>query len=371
MAEKKVIISGEIGFFGTMPMDVRQQLSDAAGEDVDIHISSPGGSMSDGFEIYNMIRDYKRDNPSSQITITLKGEASSMASYIAVNPAADLVVAEDNATFMIHNPWNLAIGDYREMEKMSSVLKGFGGIIAKAYADRAGKSVDDIHSLMDAETWYFGEEIKAAGFVDEIVASDDGQKVEKDEAIAASRLRFSAMQEKIRQDDRAKADILKVAALFKNEIHAQNEQKISGAAAPQNNNGGATMADNDQNMISADDVTMEWLEANKPDLITAIKNAATEEEKTRQQEIDETEENTDDDSEEAKALFKAARYGEKPMNSGELAKKLFAMQAERKKKALAERKDDGKDVPAIKTDPKAESEILSGIKAGIKMRRIK
>lgn len=132
------------------------------------------------------------------------------------------------------------------------------------------------------------------------------------------------------------------------------------------------MADDDKNLISADDVTMEWLQNNKPDLITAIKNAATEEEKTRQQEIDETEENTDDDSEEAKALFKAARYGENPMNSGELAKKLFAMQSERKKKALADRKEDGKEVPAVKTDVKAEGDIVAGIKSGIKtMRRIK
>jgi ATP-dependent protease ClpP protease subunit len=372
MAEKKVIISGEIGFFGTMPNDVRQQLADAGGGDLDIQINSPGGSMPDGFEIYNMIRDYKRENSGAQITITLKGEASSMASYIAVNPAADLVIAEDNATFMIHNPWNLAIGDYREMEKMSSILKGFGSIINRAYAEKIGKTSEEVQAMMDAETWLFGEEMKTMGFVDEIIAAPDEEKIEKEEAIAASRLRFSAMQEKIRKSENAKADILKVAALIKHETQALNNEglNISGAAAPKKNEGGSTMAEEAQT-LTADDITLDWLQANKPELVDAIKSAAAEEEKERQQEIDETEEESDDDSEEAKALFKAAKYGENPMNAGEVAKQLMTLQAKRKAEALKDRTEDGKQVPSVKTDPKTESDILAGIKAGMKMRRVK
>lgn len=371
MPEKKIIISGEIGFFGTMPMDVRAQLIDAAGEDIDIQISSPGGFVFDGIEIYNMIRDYKRDNPGAQITITLKGEAASMASYIAMNPAADMIIAEDNAVFMIHNPWDFSAGDYRAMEKSAELLRGIGSILVKAYSDRSGKTLEEIQALMDSESFFFGEEIKAAGFVDEIIGAPAEEKTEKEQAVAASRIKIAALQDKMRKSEQAKADILKVAALIKHEHHAQNELTISGAAAPKNNNGGATMAD-EKNLISADDVTMDWLEANKPDIITAIKNAATEEEKTRQQEIDETEENTDDDSEEAKALFKAARYGKEPMGSGEVAKKLFAMQSERKKKAAADRTEDGRQVPAVTTDVNGESDAVAGIRAGMKiMRRIK
>lgn len=59
-----------------------------------------------------MIRDYKRENPKSQIMMTLKGMGASMASYIMMAPA-DIRAAEDNAVFMIHNPWSLAIGDYK------------------------------------------------------------------------------------------------------------------------------------------------------------------------------------------------------------------------------------------------------------------
>lgn len=123
--------------------------------------------------------------------------------------------------------------------------------------------------------------------------------------------------------------------------------------------------------LTADDITLDWLQANKPELVDAIKSAAAEEEKERQQEIDETEEESDDDSEEAKALFKAAKYGENPMSAGDVAKKLMTLQAKRKAEALKDRTEDGKQVPSVKTDPKTESDILAGIKAGMKMRRVK
>lgn len=373
MAEKKIIISGEIGapfIGGVMAADLRTQFAEAAGGDIDIHIASPGGSMPEGFEIYNMIRDYKRENPSAQITITIKGEASSMASYLAVNPAADLVLAEDNATFMIHNPWNVVAGDYTEMEKMASILRGVGGIIRKAYAEKSGKTEDEIQSMMDTETWFFGSEMKDAGFIDEIIAAPAEEKREKEEAVAASRIRFSAMQDQMRKSDQVKADILKVAALFKNEIQANKTLNNKGASSPENKTGGSSMADEEKNLISADDITLDWLKANKPDVVDAIKNAATEEEKERQKEIDETEENSEDDSEEAKALFKAAKYGEKTMNAGEVAQKLMALSAEKKKKMLADRKEDAAGVPAVTGQAqKDEAAIIADIKAGIKSQR--
>lgn len=370
MAEKKIIISGEIGFFGTMPSDVRAQLIDAAGGDIDVHISSPGGWVNEGVEIFNLIRDYKRDNPNAQVIITLKGEAASMASYLAVNPAADLVLAEDNATFMIHNPWNLTIGDYRDMDKSSEILRGVGGILNRAYANRSKKSNNEIKSMMDAETWYFGAEIKEAGFVDEIIQSPEKNKIEKEEAVAISKLHLSALKDKMQKHENAKSDLLKVAALFKYEIQANTTLNNTGDSSPEKIKGGTSMAEDEKNLINADDINLDWLKANKPDMVESIKKAAAEEEKERIKEIDETEETSEDESEETTALFKAAKYGEEPMNAGEVAKKLFAMTAEKKKKLKADREDDAKKIPAAGGQAlKDESDAVMGIVAGIKSRR--
>ena len=77
---KIINISGEIGY-DVMPEDVRNQLAEAGGKDIEIQIASPGGFVFDGIEIYNMIRDYKRKNPNAQILATVKGLAASMAAY--------------------------------------------------------------------------------------------------------------------------------------------------------------------------------------------------------------------------------------------------------------------------------------------------
>lgn len=210
---KKISISGEIGWDYTA-YSIRESLRAAKGDDIEVDIASPGGDVFDGIEIFNAIRDYKRDYPNAQIMGTLKGVVASMASYIASNPAFDLVAAEDNAVFMIHNPWMLAIGDYREMGKQAEFLDGLAGILATAYIGRTGKSEKDIRDMMNAETWLFGSEIKASGFVDEMMECPDDacgpDKKDKKSALALARGSFDAMKRHAQE----KTDAQKAAALI-------------------------------------------------------------------------------------------------------------------------------------------------------------
>lgn len=208
---KKILISGEIGW-DVDAADIAAQFSDAKGGDVDIYIASPGGDVFTGIEIYNVIRDYKRENPDAQILMTLKGIGASMASYIMMAPA-DMVVAEDNAVFMIHNPWCFTAGDYHEMQDASDFLAGLASIMADAYAKKTGKSKAEIQTLMDNETWLFGDEIKAAGFVDDMVKSDDDKK-DKSQALAAARLQFGAMANSAQKKTDIKAFREKAAAMI-------------------------------------------------------------------------------------------------------------------------------------------------------------
>lgn len=191
----KINISGEIGWDYTAN-DIRDSLKAAKGDDLDIDIVTPGGSVFDGIEIYNAMRDYKRDNPKSQISATLKGLVASMGTYIASNPAIDLVAAEDNAVYMVHNPWSITYGDYRDAQTTADMLKGLADILSEAYSKRTGKSKADIRSMMDASTWIFGDDIKAQGFVDEMIPgekSDDDPASKKSKALAHARASFDAM----------------------------------------------------------------------------------------------------------------------------------------------------------------------------------
>lgn len=208
---KKIIINGEIGYEITT-QGVRAELDAAAGEDLDVQIASPGGYVSTGINIYNLFRDYKREHPQAQIVATIKGVAASMATYLAVNPAFDLVAAEDNAVFMIHNAWGGVIGDYREMERMAKTLSGFTLMLGRAYAAKSGTALEKIRTMMDDETWLFGDEIKAAGFVDEIIKSEDDG--DKESALAQAHIKFDALAAHMAEK---REDIKQIAALITDE----------------------------------------------------------------------------------------------------------------------------------------------------------
>lgn len=217
---KKIAISGAIGWDYT-PQMIAADIASASGEDLEISIASPGGDVFAGIEIFNAIRDYKRDNPKAQILVILKGLVASMASYIAANPAIDLVTAEDNAVLMIHNPWSFAIGDYRAMEAQAEFLSGLAGIMSEAYAKRGKISKKEAQSIMDAESWYFGGEMHEAGFVDEMLPGESSAPPDKDKdkdkkrsmAMAEARLRFTAMVEEGQRRTDARASAQKAAAM--------------------------------------------------------------------------------------------------------------------------------------------------------------
>jgi ATP-dependent protease ClpP protease subunit len=190
----KIIHISEIG--NSAASTIIESLESAKGQNLEIHIASPGGYVYEGIQIYNAIRDYKRSYPSAVITIILKGLVASMASYIACAPA-DIVKAEDNAVYMIHNPWSYAAGDWREMQKNMETLKSLSGLMSKAYAARSGKTPDEIAELMNNETWYFGDEILEAGFVDEIIQSDSPE--DKNTALTSAKMKFSVMSEHMRR----------------------------------------------------------------------------------------------------------------------------------------------------------------------------
>lgn len=195
MAMQKILIHGEIGWDVTS-QNICDALDNANGKDLDVHVASPGGFVFDGIEIFNAFRDYKKQYPKAQMMLTIKGLAASMASYLAVCPAFDMICAEDNAVFMIHNAYGGASGDYRDMLKAAEVFEGITGIIASAYIKKTGKSEKDIRKMMDEESWFFGTELKDAGFVDEIISTSE--KSDRLAAVANAKLRFQNVSAKLK-----------------------------------------------------------------------------------------------------------------------------------------------------------------------------
>lgn len=164
----EVFLYGAVGYDwdGFTDQDVVKVLN-ASNPEKPLHarINSEGGSVFDGFAIYNLLRQDPRD-----VTVTIDGVALSAASVIAL--AGDTVRAASASLFMIHNPWGVVMGDHAEMRKMAAVLETIRGQIAGVYARHGEGTADDYLEAMEAETWWTAEQAAEQGFVDEIIDAE-------------------------------------------------------------------------------------------------------------------------------------------------------------------------------------------------------
>lgn len=203
---KVIAISGPIGW-DVAPKDIRAQLDEAAGEDIEVQVSSPGGLVYDGLEIYNLIKRYP-----GAVTTRLMGLAASMASYIVM--VGDRIIAEDNAVLMIHNARAIAAGDHNTMRKAAGIVEGLSRTIGRAYERKTGKTREEIAELMDNETFLYGQEMADEGFVDEVVPAPDADQ-DDDKAAAISRARAEIEKcEKLIREVEEPETYLKIAAML-------------------------------------------------------------------------------------------------------------------------------------------------------------
>lgn len=200
---KIIPISGVIGW-DVDPASIRRALEEANGEDIVAEFSSPGGFIGPGLEISNLFKNY-----SGHTTARLTGYAQSMSSYIPM--AFDRIEAEENAVFMIHNARGGVMGDHNGILKYGRHLQGLSGLMAKAYARRSGTDLKEIARMMDEETFFYGEEMLEAGFVDAIIESSSD--TDKDTALATAKASFEECQALMaREHAKAREDMQQLAA---------------------------------------------------------------------------------------------------------------------------------------------------------------
>ncbi|MCK4498893.1 ATP-dependent Clp protease proteolytic subunit [Candidatus Babeliales bacterium] len=214
---KVLPISGVIGW-DVEAKDIRTFLNDSKGEDIEVQISSPGGYIYPGLEMFNLLR-----NHDGKVTTRLMGLAASMASYLAM--AGDYVIAEDNAVFMIHNAQGFAMGDHNTMRKAADVMEGLTNLLAQKYMSKTGKSLKELKALMDVDTFLYGDEITDAGFADEIAETEEGK--DKAAALALAVISIADCTTRMKASEEKPEDIEKAAALL-NEIKG-GETKTQGA----------------------------------------------------------------------------------------------------------------------------------------------
>lgn len=136
--------------------------------DLTVRINSGGGDVFAAQAIGNQLEQH-----SANVTAKIDGLCASAATIIACH--CNKVVAANDSTYMIH-PVRMGIIGYKDATELQQYLNAIAAIrdnIVGLYAKKTGRSKDEVAELMDATSWWTGEQAKAEGFVDELV--DDGE----------------------------------------------------------------------------------------------------------------------------------------------------------------------------------------------------
>lgn len=140
---------------------IKLQLEAAAGQDVDVHISSAGGSAFDAIAIYDLLKKYP-----GNVTTYIDALAASAASVVAM--AGDNIVMSKYALLMIHKPMAGSGGNADELLKDIQLLNVVQSRLAAIYEDKTGLDGLTINSLIDAVTWLTADQALDLGFIDRI-----------------------------------------------------------------------------------------------------------------------------------------------------------------------------------------------------------
>lgn len=150
---------------GTAATDILNQMESMTG-DIRIDINSRGGMVEPGFDLYNAFLNYSK----GEVTTNVIGYAFSTAGWLAL--AGTKRTASSNALFMCHNPVIFPkIANEADFDKIKNEWDTTRNSIATMIHERSEIPLDNVKSMMDAETFLNAEEAKEKGIFTEVASS--------------------------------------------------------------------------------------------------------------------------------------------------------------------------------------------------------
>lgn len=146
---------------------VQEQLAKAEGKDIKVRVRSMGGDVQTGFDIYNELRRYAKDNNAKVETLG-EGFVCSIATVIFL--AGDKRVLTDSTHPFVHNAWTYTWDgmDSKKFQRIADDLAKCDQRIAEHYALHTDLTVDEALALMNNDTSIEPEEAKRIRFATDI-----------------------------------------------------------------------------------------------------------------------------------------------------------------------------------------------------------
>jgi ATP-dependent Clp protease protease subunit len=160
-------------FGGVSAIDFVKELNALKQPVIHLRINSPGGDVFAARAMSQAIKEHP-----SKIIAHVDGVAASAATFPVI--AADESVISDGGMFMIHNAWTIGMGNANDFLELAALLEKTDQSILNDYVAKTKKPIDEIKSMMDAETYLYGQEAVDAGFVNAIAETPVKNKIKWD-----------------------------------------------------------------------------------------------------------------------------------------------------------------------------------------------
>lgn len=128
-------------------------------EDIEIEITSFGGSCTAGNAMVSMLRSASANGHRTIAHVV--SIAASMASVVAC--ACDELILDSNAFMMIHLPYTCVEGNYEQIRKEADTLELFTKSLVSVYRSKFNLTDEEIIALLQAETWILGDDAETYG----------------------------------------------------------------------------------------------------------------------------------------------------------------------------------------------------------------
>ncbi len=168
LTERIVFLNGEVNDHSAAAI-VSQFLhleSDSASKDIYFYVNSPGGSVSAGLAIYDVMQFIK-----PRVCTYVMGMAASMGSFLAQAGAPGCRYILPHARTMIHQPLGGTRGQATDIEIHAEEIIKTKRLLTELYVkhNSVGKTYDEFRTVMERDYYLSAVEAVQFGLADKVI----------------------------------------------------------------------------------------------------------------------------------------------------------------------------------------------------------
>ncbi|GAB2842638.1 ATP-dependent Clp protease proteolytic subunit [Actinoallomurus bryophytorum] len=132
--------------------------------DIYLYVNSPGGSVTAGMAIYDMMQYVPND-----VATVGMGLAASMGQFLLCAGTAGKRYALPHARIMMHQPSGGIGGTASDIKILAEQMLYVKQTLAERISFHTGQTIEQVQADSDRDRWFTADEAKDYGFIDHVV----------------------------------------------------------------------------------------------------------------------------------------------------------------------------------------------------------